>query len=210
MQGLDPKAIEKAADLLTGARFVLFLGLGGSAIVAQDAYHKLMRTGHPLRRARGFPYAADGGLPGGTRRRRPPRLPHGGQQGRSRDRGRAPAPRCRHRSHEFLSAHSPVQDGRRAPAFRRASSPYSIEAFSARSGPAGRRGRALCRGDAAPRRGRVARPGGHEIRHRETAGPERSEPRENLKMNMRRWRMATEAVSGLVGLARDRAREDCP
>jgi len=45
MGGLDPKAIEKAADLLTKARFVLFLGLGGSEIVAKDAYHKLMRTG---------------------------------------------------------------------------------------------------------------------------------------------------------------------
>jgi len=45
VRGLDPKAMEKAADLLTGAGFVLFLGLGGSAIVAKDAYHKLMRTG---------------------------------------------------------------------------------------------------------------------------------------------------------------------
>ncbi len=45
MGGLDPKAVAKAADLLTRARFVLFLGLGGSAIVAKDAYHKLMRTG---------------------------------------------------------------------------------------------------------------------------------------------------------------------
>ncbi len=45
MRGLDPKAMEKAADLLTGARCVLFLGLGGSAIVAKDAYHKIMRAG---------------------------------------------------------------------------------------------------------------------------------------------------------------------
>ncbi|PKL09735.1 MAG: MurR/RpiR family transcriptional regulator [Spirochaetae bacterium HGW-Spirochaetae-7] len=45
MKILDRGALEKAADLLVGARSVLYLGLGGSAFVAQDAYHKLLRTG---------------------------------------------------------------------------------------------------------------------------------------------------------------------
>jgi len=42
---LDRKAIEKARDLMTNARRVLIFGLGGSNIVAQDAFHKFIRTG---------------------------------------------------------------------------------------------------------------------------------------------------------------------
>jgi RpiR family carbohydrate utilization transcriptional regulator len=45
MKGLDRGAIEKAAALLVGARAVYLFGLGGSGIVAKDAYHKLLRTG---------------------------------------------------------------------------------------------------------------------------------------------------------------------
>jgi len=45
MKGLDREALEKSAALLAEARFVLFLGLGGSGLVARDAYHKLVRTG---------------------------------------------------------------------------------------------------------------------------------------------------------------------
>ena len=43
--GIDPRTLEKAADMLAGASFILFLGLGGSAIVAKEAYHKIMRAG---------------------------------------------------------------------------------------------------------------------------------------------------------------------
>lgn len=44
---LDPADLGKAADFLMGARHTFFFGLGGSAVVAQDAYHKLIRTGLP-------------------------------------------------------------------------------------------------------------------------------------------------------------------
>ncbi len=42
---LDPVATQKAADLLWHAKRIAFLGVGGSAIVARDAYHKFLRTG---------------------------------------------------------------------------------------------------------------------------------------------------------------------
>ncbi|HTX73109.1 MAG TPA: MurR/RpiR family transcriptional regulator [Rectinemataceae bacterium] len=45
MKGLDRTALEASAELLVGARMILFLGLGGSGMVARDAYHKLLRTG---------------------------------------------------------------------------------------------------------------------------------------------------------------------
>lgn len=45
MKGLDRDALERTAALAVGARQVLLLGLGGSGIVAQDACHKLIRTG---------------------------------------------------------------------------------------------------------------------------------------------------------------------
>lgn len=41
---LDQSDLEKAVQLLTAARKVSFFGLGGSNIVAADAYHKFMRT----------------------------------------------------------------------------------------------------------------------------------------------------------------------
>lgn len=45
MKDLDGSALESAAKLLVAARSTLFLGLGGSGLVARDAYHKLLRTG---------------------------------------------------------------------------------------------------------------------------------------------------------------------
>lgn len=45
MKGLDRGALEAAGRLLVAARSTLFLGLGGSGLVARDAYHKLVRTG---------------------------------------------------------------------------------------------------------------------------------------------------------------------
>ena len=44
-RSLDRAALEKAADLVAASRTSLFLGLGGSGIVARDAYHKLLRAG---------------------------------------------------------------------------------------------------------------------------------------------------------------------
>ncbi len=45
MEKLDRAALDKAADLVVGSRSLLFLGLGGSGLVARDAYHKLVRAG---------------------------------------------------------------------------------------------------------------------------------------------------------------------
>lgn len=45
MRSLDVEALEEAAERIVGARSVLFLGLGGSGLVARDAYHKLVRAG---------------------------------------------------------------------------------------------------------------------------------------------------------------------
>ncbi|WP_249869126.1 MurR/RpiR family transcriptional regulator [Oceanobacillus saliphilus] len=42
---LDKQAIEKAVDLIHSARLVELFGCGGSNVIAQDAYHKLIRTG---------------------------------------------------------------------------------------------------------------------------------------------------------------------
>ena len=42
---LDRKAVREAASLLAGCRALFLMGLGGSNIVAQDVYHKLIRTG---------------------------------------------------------------------------------------------------------------------------------------------------------------------
>ena len=42
---LDPEAIKKAIELIMAARRVEFCGIGGSSIVAMDAFHKFARTG---------------------------------------------------------------------------------------------------------------------------------------------------------------------
>lgn len=42
---LDRKAVEQVASLMCNAQKVLIFGLGGSNIVAQDAFHKFVRTG---------------------------------------------------------------------------------------------------------------------------------------------------------------------
>ena len=47
LAGLDPELLEKAALAITRARRVPILGIGGSNAVAQDAWHKLVRTGLP-------------------------------------------------------------------------------------------------------------------------------------------------------------------
>lgn len=44
---LDPRAFARAVELLTRARRVECFGLGNSAVVAQDAQHKLLRYGIP-------------------------------------------------------------------------------------------------------------------------------------------------------------------
>lgn len=43
----DPACLERAVDLLAGARQIAFFGLGGSGPVAQDALHKFIRMDHP-------------------------------------------------------------------------------------------------------------------------------------------------------------------
>jgi DNA-binding MurR/RpiR family transcriptional regulator len=45
MRQLDRGALERAAALAVKARTLFLFGLGGSGIVAKDAYHKLLRTG---------------------------------------------------------------------------------------------------------------------------------------------------------------------
>jgi DNA-binding MurR/RpiR family transcriptional regulator len=47
LASLDISLIERIAGLAVAAPRVLLLGLGGSSVVAQDACHKLMRTGLP-------------------------------------------------------------------------------------------------------------------------------------------------------------------
>jgi len=42
---LDPSSIEKAVQLITQAHRVEFYGLGGSSVIAMDAFHKFARTG---------------------------------------------------------------------------------------------------------------------------------------------------------------------
>lgn len=41
----DPKDLEKAAKIISKASQVMFFGMGGSGILAGDAYHKFVRTG---------------------------------------------------------------------------------------------------------------------------------------------------------------------
>lgn len=48
VDALDPAEVEKAVDLLAGARRIEFMGVGGSAAVAHDAYHKFLRLGTPV------------------------------------------------------------------------------------------------------------------------------------------------------------------
>ncbi|MDA8410796.1 MAG: MurR/RpiR family transcriptional regulator [Treponema sp.] len=45
LAGLDPAILEQAAEAMTKAPRVPILGIGGSNAVAQDAWHKLVRTG---------------------------------------------------------------------------------------------------------------------------------------------------------------------
>ncbi|MGE4465512.1 MurR/RpiR family transcriptional regulator [Sphaerochaeta sp.] len=45
LQTVDRKAFKNAADLIYRSRSVYLMGLGGSNILAQDAYHKLIRIG---------------------------------------------------------------------------------------------------------------------------------------------------------------------
>jgi len=45
LQVLDPKGVAEAVSLLASASRVLFFGYGASAVVAQDANHKFIRTG---------------------------------------------------------------------------------------------------------------------------------------------------------------------
>jgi DNA-binding MurR/RpiR family transcriptional regulator len=44
---LDPAQVDKAIRILAGARRIEFIGFGGSAAVAMDAYHKFFRIGIP-------------------------------------------------------------------------------------------------------------------------------------------------------------------
>lgn len=45
MKQLDRSVLERSASLLIGAGNIYLFGLGGSGIVAKDAFHKLLRTG---------------------------------------------------------------------------------------------------------------------------------------------------------------------
>lgn len=45
LQHIDPEHIKKIAELCIASKRIFFFGLGGSSIVALDAYHKLIRTG---------------------------------------------------------------------------------------------------------------------------------------------------------------------
>ncbi|MGH0053999.1 MAG: MurR/RpiR family transcriptional regulator [Sphaerochaetaceae bacterium] len=45
LQSIDRKAIKEAATLIAQAKSIFLMGLGGSNTLAQDAYHKLIRTG---------------------------------------------------------------------------------------------------------------------------------------------------------------------
>ena len=45
---LPPEAVRRAVELLAAAERIEFYGLGGSAIVAQDAQHKFFRLGVPV------------------------------------------------------------------------------------------------------------------------------------------------------------------
>jgi RpiR family carbohydrate utilization transcriptional regulator len=45
LKKLDQEAVRRSAALIAGARHTLCFGIGGSGIVAQDAFHKLVRAG---------------------------------------------------------------------------------------------------------------------------------------------------------------------
>jgi DNA-binding MurR/RpiR family transcriptional regulator len=47
LASLDPGLLERVATLAASAPRIIILGLGGSNLVAQDAWHKLVRTGIP-------------------------------------------------------------------------------------------------------------------------------------------------------------------
>jgi DNA-binding MurR/RpiR family transcriptional regulator len=47
LETLDPAQADKAVRLLAGAERIEFIGFGGSAAVAMDAYHKFFRIGIP-------------------------------------------------------------------------------------------------------------------------------------------------------------------
>lgn len=48
MEVLDAEEVAKAVKLLRSAGKIEFFGCGGSNIIAQDAYHKMIRTGLPV------------------------------------------------------------------------------------------------------------------------------------------------------------------
>lgn len=48
LQLLDLQAFDQAAKVMSQARSLIFFGLGGSNTVAQDGYHKFVRTGLPV------------------------------------------------------------------------------------------------------------------------------------------------------------------
>ncbi len=54
LRHLDRAALDRAADLIAARRSVLLLGLGGSAVVALDAFHKLLRSGVQCRFAEDY------------------------------------------------------------------------------------------------------------------------------------------------------------
>lgn len=45
LQNIEPSSMQKAVNFITQAENVVFFGMGGSAAVALDAYHKFLRTG---------------------------------------------------------------------------------------------------------------------------------------------------------------------
>jgi len=48
LQLLDLHVFDQAAHLISQAKSVVFFGLGGSSAVAQDGFHKFLRTGLPI------------------------------------------------------------------------------------------------------------------------------------------------------------------
>lgn len=46
LEVLDKQSVEKAVDLILGARTLLFYGVGGSGIIALDGQHKFIRIGY--------------------------------------------------------------------------------------------------------------------------------------------------------------------
>jgi DNA-binding MurR/RpiR family transcriptional regulator len=47
-QVVDDESLQRVVDILARARRIEFLGMGGSGVVASDAYHKFLRLGIPV------------------------------------------------------------------------------------------------------------------------------------------------------------------